>query len=97
MAGRLVTSPSDTAVPILPTWFAGFISAFASPFIYRFWRHAQFPMVGAILILGRRTVTSVPRIMGRTHERRFVNAHRILTSASATAARLLASTDDAPD
>ncbi len=47
----MVTSPSDTAMLILPARFAGFIPAFAPLFIYCFRRHAQFPLVGAILIL----------------------------------------------
>ena len=66
----------------LPTCFAGLILAFAPLFVQRSWRHAQLLLTGAILTPGRRTVTSVLRIMGRAQERRFVNAHRILNRAA---------------
>ena len=39
-------------------------------------------LVGAILTPGRRTVTSVLRIMGCANDRWFVNAHRILNRAA---------------
>lgn len=66
----------------LPTRFAGPILAFAPLFVHRSWRHAQVLLIGAILTPGRRTVASVLRIMGRAHERRFVNVHRILNRAA---------------
>jgi DDE superfamily endonuclease len=66
----------------LPAHFAGLILAFAPLFVHRSWRHAQILLVGAILTPGRRTVTSVLRIMGRAQERRFVNVHRILNRAA---------------
>ena len=69
-------------MPPLPTRFAGIILAFAPLFVHRSWRHAQVLLVGAILTPGRRTVTSILRIMGRAHERRFVNVHRILNRAA---------------
>jgi hypothetical protein len=62
----------------VPTRFAELILAFAPLFVHRSWRHAQLLMIGAILVLGRRAVTSVLRIMGRAQERRFVNVQRIL-------------------
>jgi polynucleotide 5'-kinase involved in rRNA processing len=57
----------------LPARFAGINLAFAPLFVHRSWRHAQLLLIGAILTPGRRTVTSVLRIMGRAQERRFVN------------------------
>ena len=66
----------------LPTRFAGLILAFAPLFVHRSWRHAKVLLVGAILTPGRRTVASVLRIMGRAHERRFVNVRRILNRAA---------------
>ena len=66
----------------LPAHFAGLILAFAPLFVQRSWRHAHLLLVGAILTPGRRTVTSVLRIMGRAQERRFVNVHRILNRAA---------------
>lgn len=69
-------------MPPLPTRFVGLILAFAPLFVHRSWRHAQVLLVGAILTPGRRTVTSVLRIMGRANDQRFVNAHRILNRAA---------------
>src|SRR3954470_7268521 len=69
-------------MPHLPARFAGLILAFAPLFVHRSWRHAQLLLIGAILTPGRRTVASLPRLMGRSHERRFVNFHRILTRAA---------------
>ena len=83
MTVKLVASPPrDTALPPLPTRFAGIILAFAPLFVHRSWRHASVLLLGAILTPGRRTVASVLRIMGLAHERRFVNAHRILNRAA---------------
>lgn len=69
-------------MPHLPTRFAGIILAFAPLFVHRSWRHAQVLLIGAILAPGRRTVTSLLKIMGRSRERRFVNFHRILSRAA---------------
>ncbi len=69
-------------MPVLPARFAGIILAFAPLFVHRSWRQAQVLLIGAILTPGRRTVASVLRIMGRAHERQFVNAHRILNRAA---------------
>src|SRR3978361_1526597 len=66
----------------LPARFAAIILAFAPLFVHRSWRHAQPLLIGAILTPGRRTVTSVLRILGRAQERRFVNVHRILSRAA---------------
>src|ERR1700712_3972203 len=66
----------------LPARFAAIILAFAPLFVHRWWRHAQPLLIGAILTPGRRTVTSVLRILGRAQERRFVNVPRILTRAA---------------
>ena len=83
MTVKLVVSPPrDTAMPPLPTRFAGIILAFAPLFVHRSWRHASVLLIGAILTPGRRTVASVLRIMGRVRERRFVNAHRVLNRAA---------------
>ena len=86
---RLVASPPrDTAMLPLPTRFAGLILAFAPLFVHRSWRHAQILLVGAILTPGRRTVTSVLRIMGRAQERRNVLEAPRIRSAGAVGARL---------
>ena len=69
-------------MPHLPVRFAGVILAFAPLFVHRSWRHAQVLLVGALLAPGRRTVTSVLRITGRSRERRFANYHRVLSRAA---------------
>ena len=74
--------PRDTAMLPLPARFAGIILAFAPLFVHRSWGHAQPLLIGAILTPGRRTVTSVLRILGRAQERRFVNVQRILRRAA---------------
>jgi hypothetical protein len=56
-------------MPHLPARFAGIILAFAPLFVQRSWRQAQVLLIGAILAPGRRTVTSVLRITGRSQER----------------------------
>jgi DDE superfamily endonuclease len=66
----------------LPPRFAAVILAFAPVFVQqRTWRHAETLLVGAILAPGRRTVTSLLRIMGLGRERCFVNYHRVLNRA----------------
>jgi hypothetical protein len=68
-------------MPDLPARFAAVILAFAPLFVHRTWRHARVLLIGAILVPGRRTVTSLLRITGRSHERHFVNYHgRVLES-----------------
>jgi transposase InsO family protein len=76
----------------LPARFAGIILAFAPLFVHRSWRHAHVLLIGALLAPGRRTVTSVLRITGRSRERHFVNYHRVLSRAAwcpRTGARIL--------
>ncbi len=68
-------------MPCLPSRFAAIILVFAPLFFQRSWRHAEVLLTGAILAPGKRTVTSLLRIMGLAHERRFVNYHRVLNRA----------------
>ena len=68
-------------MPDLPARFAGVIIAFAPLFVHRSWQHAQALLIGAILTPGRRTVTSLLRIMGRSRERDFASYHRVLSRA----------------
>jgi hypothetical protein len=66
----------------LPPRFAAVILAFAPVFVQqRTWQHAEALLVGAILAPGRRTVTSLLRIVGLGRERCFVNYHRVLNRA----------------
>jgi len=68
-------------MPCLLSRFAAVILAFAPLFFQRSWRHAEVLLTGAILAPGKRTVTSLLRIMGLARERRFVNDHRVLNRA----------------
>src|SRR5919107_1772314 len=69
-------------MPRLPARFAAVILCFAALFQQRSWRHAEVLLIGAILAPGRRTVSSILRITGRSRERRFVNYHRELNRAA---------------
>jgi hypothetical protein len=63
----------------LPSRFVAVILAFAPVFLQqRTWRHAELLLIGAILAPGKRTVTSLLRIVGLGRERRFANYHRVL-------------------
>src|SRR3954451_10161217 len=77
----------------LPACFASLILTFAPVFVQqRTWRRAELLLVGAILAPGKRTVTSLLRIVGLGRERRFTNYHRVLNRAAwdaRAAARLL--------
>ena len=66
----------------LPARFAAAILCFAPLFRQQSWQHAQVLLIGAILVPGRRTVTSILRISGLCWERRFVNHHRVLNRAA---------------
>ncbi len=57
------------------------IAVFAPLFSERVWSHAQILLVGALLAPGKRTVTSVLRVMGRSAEHHFTNFHRVLNRA----------------
>src|SRR5215210_3422868 len=66
----------------LPARFAAVILCFAPLFRQHTWRHAEVVLLGAILVPGQRTVTSILRISGLCRERRFVNYHRVLNRAA---------------
>ena len=76
-------------MPCLPPRFVAVILAFAPLFFQRSWRHAEVLLTGAILAPGKRIVTSLLRIMGLAHERRFVNYHRVLNRAEWSAGRIV--------
>jgi hypothetical protein len=65
----------------LPPRFVSTIVAFSVLFRQRTWRAAEALLVGALLAPGRRTVTSVLRVLGLAAERHFVNYHRVLSRA----------------
>lgn len=76
----------------LPAGFATLILPFASLFSKRVFQSVQVLLAGAILAPGKRTVTSVLRIMGLSQERHFQTYHRVLNRAvwsSLAASRIL--------
>lgn len=65
----------------MPCEFVTLMVAFAPLFSKRVFRHAQLLLVGAILALGKRTVTQALRVMGLSQEGHFQNYHRVLNRA----------------
>ena len=66
----------------LPSELAPIILAFQPLMLNRTWEHALVLLVGAILAPGKRTVSSVLRIVGRQREQGFQNYHRVLNRAA---------------
>jgi DDE superfamily endonuclease len=62
----------------LPVEIVTILSVFAPLFSERVWIHAETLAVGAILAVGKRTVTSALRVMGKSNEEHFTNYHRVL-------------------
>lgn len=76
----------------LPVELLPLIIEFQPLFSKPVWPHAKLLLVGAILAIGKRTVTSCLRVCGLTHEKRFQNYHRVLNRArwsALVASRLL--------
>jgi len=76
----------------LPTEIIAVLAAFAPLFSRPVFAHVQVLVVGAILAPGKRTVTSVLRVMGLSQCPHFQNYHRVLNRAnwsSRKAARIL--------
>jgi hypothetical protein len=65
----------------LPSEYLTLIATFAPVFSARVWRHVQILLIGAILAPGKRTVTSVLRVMGLSQTEHFQNFHRVLNRA----------------
>ena len=66
-------------MPPLPSEFLVVILPYASLFCRRVVVHVQLLVAGAILAPGKRTITSVLRIVGRQHESAFGKYHRGLS------------------
>lgn len=66
----------------LPQHILDVLFAFAPLFSNSVWTHAKVLAIGAILCTGKRTVTSVLKIMGMKDEKRFTNYHRVLNRAN---------------
>ncbi len=68
-------------MPTVPPTIIRVLSTFAPLFSRRVFRYVEVLLTGAILTPGRRTITSVLRIMGLQHTRHFQNYHRVLNRA----------------
>jgi hypothetical protein len=68
-------------MPSLPPEMIVLLAPFAQLFSDRVWLHAQVLVVGAILVPGKRTVSSCLRVMGLAWEYHFTNYHRVLNRA----------------
>ena len=66
----------------LPTGFADLTLAFAPLFSKRVFQSVQVLLFGAILAIGKRTVTSVLRVMGLDQQQHFQTYHRALNRAA---------------
>jgi hypothetical protein len=62
----------------LPAAIIPVLRHFELAFSERVWEWAKILLVGAILVPGKRTVTSVLRVMGLSQERQFQTFHRVL-------------------
>src|SRR6266581_3689822 len=65
----------------VPVALTRLIVKFAPVFSKRVWEHVQVLVVGALLAPGKRTVTAVLRVMGRSQEQQFQKYHRVLNRA----------------
>ena len=65
----------------LPHEISIILYAFAPIFSSRVWRHAQIMAIGAILCMGKRTVTAILTVMGLSDDKKFTNYHRVLNRA----------------
>ena len=68
-------------MPPLPVAMATVVGALASMFSRRAFEHAKRLIVGAILAPGKRTSTSVGRVLGSSADEPFQNDHRVLNRA----------------
>jgi hypothetical protein len=76
----------------LPVELSPLIIEFQPLFSKPVWQHTKLLLAGAILAIGKRTVTSCLRVMGLAHEKGFQNYHRVLNRArwsALAASRLL--------
>ncbi len=65
----------------LPSEYLTLIETFVPVFSQRVWQHVQVLLVGAIRAPGKRTVTSVLRVIGLSQHKHFQNYHRVLNRA----------------
>src|SRR2546428_6351454 len=76
----------------LPIAFSSALGVFAPVFSRPVWPHVKVLLTGAVLAPGKRTVSAILRIMGRSAEPNYQTYHRVLNRAvwsPLTASRLL--------
>lgn len=80
-------------MPTLPAELLPLILEFQPLFSKSVWKNAQALLVGALLAIGKRTVTACLRVVGKSDDEHFQNYHRVLNrarwSALAAGRRLL--------
>ena len=69
-------------MPTLPNEFLTVILPYATLFCKRVFDHVQLLLTGAILTPGKRTITSVLRIMGEGSTKTFHKYHRVLSQVA---------------
>ena len=74
-------------MPTLPAELLPLIVEFAPLFSKPVWERAKILLVGAILAVGKRTVTACLRVTGKSQDKRFQNYHRVLNRARWSALR----------
>ncbi len=68
-------------MPTLPAELLPLIVEFAPLFSKPVWERAKTSMIGAILAVGKRTVTACLRVTGKSQDKHFQNYHRVLNRA----------------
>jgi DDE superfamily endonuclease len=68
-------------MPTLPAELLPLIVEFQPLFSKSVWENAQTLLVGAVLAIGKRTVTACLRVMGKSEDELFQNYHRVLNRA----------------
>ena len=68
-------------MPTLPAELLPLIVEFQPLFSKSVWKNAQVLLLGAILAIGKRTVTACLRVMGKSDDEHFQNYHRVLNRA----------------
>jgi len=68
-------------MPTLPAELLPLIVEFQPLFSKSVWENAQTLLIGAILALGKRTVTACLRVTGKSADKHFQNFHRVLNRA----------------
>lgn len=76
-------------MPSLPNTILSLLAHFSQIFTKPTWKHAQVLIVGAIICIGKRTVTSAMQILGLSNEKNFSKYHRVLNKANWNSWRLV--------